>query len=84
MLPFLDKKKIASIVMLRRKPGEGLEPIKEEGKPAPELMQAAEDLLAAIALKSAERVANALEAAFAICDSMPHLEGEHEDIGEED
>lgn len=84
MLPFLDKKKIASIVMLRRKPGEGLEPVKEEGEPAPELMQAAEDLLSAIAMKNAKGVASALEAAFAICDSMPHVEGEHEDLVEDD
>lgn len=57
---------------------------KEEGKPMelPEaehpLSACAEDLIDAIHSKDPQAVAHALEAAFQICDSQPHEEGEHE------
>lgn len=80
MLPFLDKKKTVSAVIARRgKPA--LEVKSEvsapdsEGDPA--LESAAEDILRAIEEKSVLGLAQALKAAFQICDAEPHHEGEH-------
>lgn len=69
-LPFLNARKIASVVMAKHSP-DGIEVMNEEGEPMPEMMSAAEDLLSAIAMKDAKKVAECLHAAFQICDSMP-------------
>lgn len=70
-LPFLNAKKIASIVIAKTRPEGGIEPMHEEGEAMPEMLSAAEDLLSAIEMKDAHRVAQALQAAFEIADSMP-------------
>jgi hypothetical protein len=44
----------------------------------------AEDLLESIKAGDADGVASALMSAFHVADAMPHMEGPHEDIGEED
>ena len=75
-LPFLNHRKMASVIMSRKAEG-GVVAEHEEGEEAPELMAAADDLLSGIAMKDAKRVAEALSAAFEILDSMPHVEGEH-------
>jgi len=43
----------------------------------------AEDLLESIKAGDADGVASALMSAFHVADAMPHMEGPHEDIGEE-
>lgn len=45
---------------------------------------AAEEMLRAIEKKDAVAMASALRNAFQLVELEPHLEGEHEDIGEED
>jgi galactokinase/mevalonate kinase-like predicted kinase len=82
MLPFLEPKKMAGIVMMKMK-NNSSEAEKEEGEPMPEMLAAAEDILSAIAMKDAKALADALHAAFMIADSMPHEEGEHMEEEEE-
>jgi hypothetical protein len=44
----------------------------------------AEDLIEAVKAGDADGVASALMSAFHVADAMPHMEGVHEDIGEEE
>lgn len=80
MLPFLNKKKIVQAVSSRMSPKGNLEPEHEESE-SMGLVSAADDILAAIAAKDAHMLAEAIQAAFEICEEMPHEEGPH--IGEE-
>ena len=48
----------------------------EDSHPA-ELMAAAEDLISAVNMKDASAVADAIKAAFQVCDMYPHEEGPH-------
>lgn len=77
MLPFLDKKKVGSIVMAKMKGGAMLPDEKEGSENMEGLHAAAEDVLAAIGAGDAKALAMALRAAFEICDEMPHEEGPH-------
>jgi hypothetical protein len=81
MLPFLDKKKTVSAVIARR--GKPALEVKSEimapesgGNPA--LESAAEDILRAIEEKSVLGLAQALKAAYEICESEPGDEGAQE------
>jgi hypothetical protein len=76
-LPFLKPKAVGSVIIVKAKPEGGTAPESEEGKHAPELLSASEDLIQAIASKDATAVADALAAAFYFCDSEPHVEGPH-------
>ena len=78
MLPFLKPDKMVGVIVARRKENGSTEPLHEEGSLPPELMAAAEDLLRGLSAKDSSAVASALQAAFQISDSMPHVEGEHE------
>jgi hypothetical protein len=80
MLPFLQPKKQASVIIAARKKDESTETIGEEGEHPPGLMAAAEDVLSAVANKDATALAGALKAAFECCDAQPHEEGPHEDV----
>jgi hypothetical protein len=62
MLPFLQPKKLASIIMAKHKPEGGVEPMHEEGEASPEVMAIAEDLISAVHAKDANAVASALMA----------------------
>ena len=80
MLPFMDKKRIAGIIISRKgKPDieASAEVMAPEGDIAPELREAAMDMISALESKSPVALAKALKAAFEICDSYPHEEGEH-------
>lgn len=61
------------MIVARKKEGEPMEIPAEHP-----LASAAEDLISAVHSKDANAVAQALEAAFQICDSQPHYEGENE------
>lgn len=79
MLPFLQPKKIATLMVSRRgKPGVAAknEVVPGDGE-NPGLISAAEDLMSAIEQKSRVDIARALRAAFEICDAEPHNEGPH-------
>lgn len=65
-LPFLKDKKTAGALATEHIGGD------------PGMEAAASDLLKAIAAGDAKAVAAALQAAFELADSMPHVEGEHE------
>lgn len=80
MLPFLEPKKLSAVIVAKRKPDGGQEPINEEGEHPPELMAIAEDLISAIHSKSAQNVASALQAAVECCDMDPM--GQDEEMGE--
>lgn len=73
MLPFLKNKKEASVAgdddHVMRKPDQEAE--------YDSLHSAAEDLIKAIESKDIKSVAEALRAAFDLCDSEPHEEGPH-------
>jgi hypothetical protein len=89
-----DKKKLATILVEKiggKKDEEGAAANKAAfekmaGEPESQidegLLSGAEDVMAAINAGEPKRVAEALRDFFYICDSMPHLEGEHEDIEE--
>lgn len=73
MLPFLKNNKEASM-------SEDADPIKrksDDGEDFDGLAMAAQDLCDAIHAKDTKAVAQALKAAFQICDMEPHEEGEH-------
>lgn len=84
MLPFLKPKKVVGVIMAKVTKDGSLEISHEEGTPPPEMIECAEGLLKAIAQKDATAVAEHLISAAHIADAMPHEEGEHEDIGEEE
>ena len=48
------------------------------------MLACAEDLMESIKAGDAQGVASALVSAFHCADAMPHVEGVHEDIGEEE
>lgn len=73
MLPFLEPKKMAGIVMMKMK-GNSPEASHEEGEHSPELMAAAEDLISAVHSKSASDVASALQCAMAVCANKESME----------
>lgn len=80
MLPFMEPKKIVTIIAARRnKPGVQINPeVEAPGSSMdPGLKEAAIDLLRGIEAKSPMDIAKALKAAFELCDSMPHEEGPH-------
>ncbi len=82
MLPFLQARKSAGVIMAKRV-GDKTEPMHEEGEHEPGLMAAAEDLISAVHSKDANAVADAFKAAFEVCESCPHEEGPHIGEGEE-
>jgi alcohol dehydrogenase YqhD (iron-dependent ADH family) len=86
MLPFLNSKKIVSVIAARKgKPGVEVSPEVEgpgEGIDAG-LKEAATDLLSAIERKSVIDLAKALQAAFEICGDMPEDESPVMGEGEE-
>lgn len=69
MLPWLKRKQISGMV-ISKQDSEG----SVEEQPQNDLHTVAEDLLKAIELKSVERIANALQAAFEICDASEEEE----------
>jgi len=73
MLPFLKHKQDSGTVALP-------ETIKRESDESEYdmLEAAAEDLMHAVHSKDIKMIAQALRAAFEICDSQPHEEGPHE------
>ena len=70
MLPFLQPKKQAGVIIAKRV-GEKTEPLNEEGEHDPGLMAAAEDLISAVHSKDSTAVAGALKAAFECCEACP-------------
>jgi hypothetical protein len=82
-LPFLKSRKLAQVIIARKKPEGGIEPMHAEDEQDPALMSAADDLISAVHMKDSKAVADALQAAFEICDSMPHEEGQHLDMDED-
>lgn len=62
-------------MMAARKPDGSMEQEGEAKEPNHALLAAAEDLISAVHMKDASKVAEALDAAFEICDSSPHEEG---------
>ncbi len=82
MLPFLDSKKIVSVIAARK--GKSDMEVKPEveavgGEIDPGLKSAAEDIMRAIESKSVIDLASAIKAAFEVCDSYedaPQMEGE--------
>lgn len=73
MLPFLKHNQEASasgpVESIKREPDEDYD--------YDMLDSAAEDLIQAVHSKDVKAVSSALKAAFQICDSQPHEEGEH-------
>lgn len=62
MLPFLQAKKLSSVIIAKRNKDGTSEPMQEEGEHAPELISASENLISAIHSKDATKVADALKA----------------------
>ena len=77
ILPFLKPKKVAGLIIAKRKPDGSKQEMYEGGEENSGLEACAEDLMRALNSKDAKAVAEALKAAFEICDAAPHVEGEH-------
>ncbi len=75
MLPFLKPKPQTGIIVETRKSDGGSKP--DESEENHGLTACAEDLIRAVHAKDAKAVASALQAAFEVCESYPHEEGEH-------
>lgn len=73
MLAFLKRDQDASASM----PAESIKREPDDGAEYDSLHSAAEDLIAAVHSKNVAGVAEALRAAFELCDAEPHKEGEH-------
>ena len=84
-----DEKGAIAIILGKMKPK------KEMGEGKPEhgggkvghghaMKACAEDLIESVKAGDADGVASALMSAFQIADAMPHMEGPHEDIGEDE
>lgn len=67
-LPFLKSRRVATALMAKTK-SDGAVEIDESADSNEGLMTAAEDLISAVHGKDAKRVADALQAAFQMCDS---------------
>lgn len=77
MLPFIKRDIPASTTsIIKRKPDGSTEPEMEDSS-ADGLEACAEDFLRAVHMKDTKAMADAFRAAFEICDSSPHVEGEH-------
>ena len=74
MLPFLKKNQEASVYLEE----EHKKRESDEESDYDMLESAAEDLLSAIQSRDIKAIASALKAAFEMCDSQPHEEGENE------
>lgn len=76
-LPFLDKDKKVGVIVSEVRSESG-----KERNVALEV--AAEELLKALERKDVQGLAMALKNAVQLIELEPHLEGQHEDVGEED
>lgn len=77
MLPFLKPRQVAGVIIAKRKPDGGTETQGQEGDEMQPLEAACDDIQRALAAKDSKQLAEAIKAAFEICDSMPHEEGPH-------
>lgn len=77
MLPFLQPKKLASVIIANRKSDGTAKPDEHEGEHNPKLIECAEKLISAVHSKSAEGVADAITKAF------EHLESGESDASDE-
>lgn len=84
-----DEKAAVAIILGKMKPKKDM----GEGKPehgggkvghGHAMKACAEDLIESVKAGDVDGVASALMSAFHIADAMPHMEGPHEDIGEEE
>lgn len=78
MLPFLQAKKIGSVIVSKHKPDGSQEVSHEEGESKPHLMAAAESLIRAVHSKDPQAVADALEDAFYSLDDDSGMPAEAE------
>jgi hypothetical protein len=88
MLPFLEPRKMTSIIIARhgKRDLEGYPEMpapdgssSEEDRLDPDFKEAAADVMRAFESRSVIDLARALHAAFQLFDSSPHEEGEHEE-----
>ena len=81
-----DEKAAVAIILGKMKPkGSELKAEHGDGETGHghAMLACAEDLIESVKAGDAQGVASALMSAFHIADAMPHMEGVHEDIGEE-
>lgn len=85
MLPFLEPKKMSSMVIARHGKSdlEANPEIDHDDSIDSDMKEAAADVMRAFESRSVIDLAKALHACFEIYDSMPHEEGPHEDDEEE-
>lgn len=78
MLPFLDRKRVTTVLMGKREP-DGHIDTREEHEHDDGLMSCMEEFLSAHKAQDAKAMAEAFRNAFSICESQPHEEGSSED-----
>lgn len=81
-----DEKAAVAIILGKIKPKDAGKPEHGGGKVGHghAMKACAEDLIESIKAGDVDGVASALMSAFHVADAMPHMEGPHEDIGEEE
>lgn len=81
MLPFLKPKRITTVMMNVKKPGDApqMDTEQDEGAQNPELVSSMEDFLKAADAKDAKAMAEAFEAAHYICNSYGDEDSENGD-----
>lgn len=77
MLPFLQKKKVAGLIISQRKPDENKEQSQDDSSNDDALKACARELIQAIGAGDEAGVARAIKSAFEILDASPHVEGPH-------
>lgn len=78
MLPFLKPKQGSGVIIQsHRSPDQSSDESKEVEEINPGLIACAHDMIVALHSKDSKALAMAIKAAFEICDSEPHVEGEH-------
>lgn len=77
MLPFLQPKKLASVIIAKRNEDGTSKPDEHEGEHTPELIKACEDLISAVHSKDATSVASAIKYA------VDCIQGNHDASNEE-
>ncbi len=76
MLPFLQPKKLAGVIVATHKPSGEMQDDHMEGEESPHLISAMEDFIRAVHMKNAEDAATAFHAACMLCDQDNDEPGE--------
>lgn len=79
----MKRKPVAGVIIANRKPDGSKEEVPADDAQDHALIAAAEDFIRALNTKDSKMLAQAIRAAFEICEASPHHEGPHIEEGQE-